>query len=229
MAITYTEKAKNLDAMTRKEKEDLVRRQRDIIRKRVNRLDAEIEKGGAYPNIFNAVEDNRRKYDMFDPETHKMKSLDVSKLSEKDLDNMIRQGSDFINAKTSTVSGNKRVEKERISKTKKAIASLISDSSVNDAEDGEYRDFWDIIKSLKKNPIIAEKLRNPDKYQEVFEEVWRRMGSGKSMKSIIRTMKSNATKEAKRIEKEAREEAEKLSKLAGDEIPSLRGEREGRM
>ena len=219
-AKTYDEKIKEANRL------------RDIIRKRVNRLHDYEKETGAESEALNAIEENRRKYDLFSPETHRVKDPARKGMSEEDLDKMIKQEQQWLKNKSATVRGARAGNVARDKATEEMLKRL---SGEEDVEIGkEVTDsFWDAIKEIRrgiqkkdeKDRTDAEKqilsdLRNDIKYKEVFENVMQGIDKGWDTKKIAKQLKSSLTRQINKEKAKRAAEQEELKKATGAGLPS---------
>lgn len=222
--------------MTYLEKLKEASRLRDIIRKRVNRLKEYEKETGHTSDALDAIVENRRKYDQFDPETGHIIKV-TRDLTEEQLDDLLRQEKQWLKNKTSTVTGARKANLERDRKTGKMLADLTGNE---DMENADYGEFWDKLKDLRRSiqnkpeskrtgaeKQILSDLRSSAKYKEVFEEIAEGVEKGWDAKKIGKVLKGKLTKQINKEAQRRKAEQEALKKSTGEGLPTdIRSARE---
>ena len=221
--------------MTYLEKLKEASRLRDIIRKRADRLKKYEEETGHTSDALDAIAENRRKYDQFDPETGHIKKV-TRELTEEQLDDLLRQEKQWLKLKTSTVKGARKANIERDRKTGEMLSDITKNDTVKDAD---YSGFWDTLKDIRKSikdksedtittseKQILSDLRHSENYKEVFEEIFEGVEKGWDAKKIGKYLKQKVTKKLKKEAAKRAEEQKKLQKDAGTLPSDLKSARE---
>ena len=235
---------KGYSDMTREEKIKEVKRLREQVRKRVERLLPLEKEYGPIPAL-EAIEHDRKGYSSFDVEKRKIaikdengKTIPISKLSDDQLNEIMRQATKWLTAKTSQVSGAKSSIIKRTKNTMNTLSGIIEGSETiddfiqNEKSEKEILDvakqmstFWDVIDKIRsgENKSIADKILNPDEYNEVFENVldltedplYKNATTGE----LAEILSSMLEKKAEIISRERKKEAEDLVLKSGGRLP----------
>ena len=229
--------------LSREEKEEAVRKLKDQVRKRVERLRPIEEEYGDVPALT-AIEKNRKRYDAFDAETHKIaikdengKTIAIKDMTDEQLDKIIEQGTDWLSTSTSTVSGAKKSIASRTESSIETIQEEMGieivpnfDDIVGDQKEllkiaSQMSSFWKVVKEIRKaGGALADKILNPNEYSEVFQDILDVLESesGKSMtpKQVADLVADKLKEKANAYKKGRLKEEETLVKESGG---SLRG------
>ena len=229
--------------LSREEKEEAVRKLKDQIRKRVERLRPIEEEYGDVPALT-AIEKNRKRYDAFDAETHKIaikdengKTIAIKDMTDDQLNKIIEQGTDWLSTSTSTVSGAKNAIASRTERSIETIQEEMGIEIVPNFDDivgnqkellkiaSEMSSFWKVVKEIRKaGGALADKILNENEYSEVFQDILEVLESegGKSMtpKQVADLLAENLEKKlGKHMEGRIKEEDTLVRESGG----SLRG------
>lgn len=235
---------KGYSDMTREEKIKEVKRLREQVRKRVERLLPLEKEYGSIPAL-EAIEHDRKGYSSFDVEKRKIaikdengKTIPISKLSDDQLKEIMMQATKWLTAKTSQVSGAKSSIIKRTKNTMNTLSGIIEGSEIiddfiqNEKSEKEILDvakqmstFWGVIDKIRsgENKSIADKILNPDEYNEVFENVldltedplYKNATTGE----LAEILSSMLEKKAEIISRERKKEAEDLVWKSGGRLP----------
>lgn len=237
--------------MTREEKIVEVKRVREQVRKRVERLLPLEKEFGSIPAL-EAIEQNRRGYSVFDEERRKIaikddkgRTIPINKLTDAQLDMILEQGTKWLTTKTSQVSGAKSNILKRTRETMTALSEMFDSELIDDFEknigDDKYvmevatqmGKFWDTIREIRnlEDKAIADKILRPDEYNEVFEEVMSlisdEINNAKTPKELAELLSSKLKKKAEDLSRMRQEEAEELVRQTGgrltEDITRMRG------